>query len=61
MPVTLCYQKKQTSFKPRKPNAHVLQAGAVYACDKSICGHPEDLSSSNEYFCLQVKIQHTQA
>ena len=35
--------------------------GAVYACDKSICSHPEDLSSSNDSFCLQVKIQHTKA
>ena len=52
---------KQVSFKPRKPKAHMLQAGAVYACDKSIYSHPEDLSSSNESFCLQVKIQHTQA
>ena len=37
------------------------QVGAVYACDKSICSHPEDLSSSDESFCLQVKIQHTKA
>ena len=34
---------------------------AVYACDKSICGHPEDLSSSDDSFCLQVKMQHAQA
>ena len=59
--ISLCYQKKQVSFKPRKPEAHMLQVEAVYACDKSICGHPEDLSSSDESFCLQVKIQHTQA
>ena len=39
----------------------MLLAGGVYACDKSICGHPEYLSSSNESFCLQVRIQHTQA
>ena len=58
---SLCYQKKQASFKPRKPKAHMLQAGAVYACDKSICSHSEDFSSSNESFCLQVKIQCTQA
>ena len=53
----LCYQKKQASFKPRKPMTHTLQARAVYACDKSICGHSENCSSSNESFCLQVKIQ----
>ena len=57
---SLCYQKKQASFKPSKPKAHVLQVEAVYACDKSICGHSEEFSSSNESFCLQVKIQHTQ-
>ena len=39
----------------------MLQAGAVYACDKSICSHPEDLSSSGDSFCLQVKIQHAPA
>ena len=53
---SLCYQKKQVSSKPTKPKAHMLQAGVVYACDKSICSHPEDLSSSNVSFCLQVKI-----
>ena len=57
---SLCYQKKQVSFKPRKPKAHMLQVGAVYACDKSMCTHSEDFSSSNKSFCLQVKIQHTQ-
>ena len=25
----VCYQKKQASFKPRKPKAHMLQMGAV--------------------------------
>ena len=53
----LCYQMKQASFMSRKPKVHMLQAGAVYACDKSICGHSEDCSSSDESFCLQVKIQ----
>ena len=56
----LCYEKKQTSFKLRKPKAHMLQVGAVYTCDKSICSHSED-SSRDESFCLEVKIQHTQA
>ena len=58
---SLCNQKKQALFKRRKPKSHMLQVGAVYACDKSICGHPEDCSSSNEPFCLQVKIQWSQA
>ena len=38
----LCYQKKQASLKHRRPNVHILQASAVYACDKSICSHPDD-------------------
>ena len=58
---SLCYQKKQASFKSRKANAHMLHAGAVYAWDKSICSHSEDCSSSDESFCLQVKIQQSQA
>ena len=39
----------------------MLQAGAVYTCDKSICGHSEDCLSSDESFCPQVKIQQSQA
>ena len=39
----------------------MLQAGAVYVCDKYICGHLEDLSSSDDSFCLQVKIQCDQS
>ena len=45
---TYVIKRKKTSFNPRKPKAHTLQAGAVYACDRSICGHSEDFSSSNE-------------
>ena len=37
-----------------------MQARAVYAYGKSICSHLEDFSSSDELFCLQVKIQHTE-
>ena len=58
---SLCYQKKQASIKPRKPKARMLHAGGVYACGKSICGHPEDCSSNDDSFCLQVKIQQSQA
>ena len=39
----------------------MLQLGAVYVCDKSICGHSDDFSSSDESFCLQVNIQWSQA
>ena len=57
---SLCYQKKQASFKSREPKVYMLLVGAVYACDKSICGHSEDCLSSDESFCLQVKIQQSQ-
>ena len=46
---------------PKEPKAHILKGGAVYAGDKSIWGDSEDFSSSNESFCLQVKIQQTEA
>ena len=45
----------------RKPKALMFQVGAVYAYDKFICHHSEDCSSSNVSFCLQVKIQQSQA
>ena len=56
---SLCY-KKQSSFKSRNPKAHQLQEGVVYAQEDSICGQSSDLTSNNESFCLQVKIQCTQ-
>ena len=57
---SLCY-KKQSSFKSRNPKAHQLQAGLVYVQEDSISSQSSDLTSSNESFCLQVKIQCTQA
>ena len=39
----------------------MLQVRVVYACDKSICSHSEDCSSSDESFSLQVKLQQSQA
>ena len=58
---SLCYQKKQAPFKLRKPKAHQLQAGAVYAKESAICGQSEDDSSSEDSFCLQGKVKCTQA
>ena len=57
---SLCY-KKQSSFKSRNPKPHQLQAGVVYVQEDFICSQSSDLTSSNESFCLHVKIQHTQA
>ena len=57
---SLSYQKKQASFSQGN-KTHMLQVGAVYACDKSTSGHSEDCSSSDESFSLQEKIQQSQA
>ena len=48
-------------LKPRAPKTHQLQAKEVYVQENSICSQSEDLTSSNESFCLQVRIQHAQA
>ena len=50
-------KRKQASFKSRTPKTHMLQMGIINDCDHSICSHPEYCSSSDESFCLQVKIQ----
>ena len=58
--ITLCYKKK-VSFKSQTLKVHQLQAGQMYTQEDSICGQSGDLTSSNESFCLQVKIQYIQA
>ena len=58
---SLCYQKRQAPFKSRRPKAHQLQAGTVYVQERAICSHSEDYSSSDDSFCLQIKVQCTQA
>ena len=45
----------------RTPKVHQLQVGVVYIQEDAICGQSGDLTSRNESFCLQVKIQCTQA
>ena len=54
-------RKKQAPFKSRKPKAHWLQAGAVYAKESAICSQSKDDSSNKNSFCLQIKVQCTQA
>ena len=61
MGILQMYYKKQVSFKSRNPKAHQLQVGMVYVQENSICSQSSDLTSSDESFCLQVKIQCTQA
>ena len=61
---TLHYRKreafdKKRSLESRSPKAHQLQISAVIMQD-SICGQSEDLSSSNDSFCLQLQLQSIQ-
>ena len=56
---SLCYKKK-ISFHSKTPKVHQLQVGQMYTEDNSICGQSGNLMSSNESFCLQVKIQYPQ-
>ena len=58
---SLCYKKKCLSSQSRTPKAHQLQAEAVYVQEDSICSQSEDLTSSDESLCLQVRIQCAQA
>ena len=57
--VTRRTNKHQTSFKPRKPKAHQLQAGALYAHQDGDSNVSEE-SNTDELFCLQMKVQKTQ-
>ena len=57
---SLCFKKK-VSFMSRTSKVYQLQAGVVYTQEDSICGQSGDLTSSDDSFCLQVKIQCTQA
>ena len=60
---SLCY-KKQESFKntgSRSPRVHQLRVGQVYMTYSSICGQSGENTSSDESFCLQMKLQAKQA
>ena len=57
---SLCYKKK-VSFKSRSLKAHQLQVRVVYTQEDFIGGQSSELTSSDESFCLQVKVQCTQA
>ena len=53
----MCFQKKQANFKPRRPKAPQLQAGAVYARESASYDYSDEDSTSEDSFCLQVKIK----
>ena len=54
-------RKKQAPYKSKKPKVHQIQAGAVYAKESIRFGQSEEYSSSDESFCLQMKVQWTQS
>ena len=56
-----CYQKEQAPFKSRRWKAHQLHEGTVYTQERAICSPSEGYNSSDDSFCLQIKVQHTQA
>ena len=47
---------KQSSYKHRKPTVHQLKTGTIHVYDNS-----EEVDSSDDSFCLQLKIQCAEA
>ena len=59
---SVCYQRNHQAsgtLNPRKPKAHQLRAGALYT-DQDVDDTILEESSSDESFCLQMKVQKTQ-
>ena len=57
---SMCYQKKQAPSKYRKPKAHQLKAGTGHAQGSASYDHSDDDSTSDDSFCLQIKIKQKQ-
>ena len=56
---SLCFQKiqqKQSNYRHRKPTMHQLKPNTIYVHDSN-----EEADSSEDSFCLQLKVQHAQA
>ena len=58
---SMCYQKKQAPSKHRKPKVHQLQAGRRHEHGSASYDHSDEDSTSEESFCLQIKIKWKQA
>ena len=58
---SMCFQKKQAPNKHRKPKAHQIQAGSPHAHRSASYDHSDEDSTSEESFCLQLKIKRRQA
>ena len=58
---SMCFQKKQAPYNQKKPKAHQLQAGGAHAHRSASYDHSDEDSTSEESFCLQLKIKRKQA
>ena len=58
---SMCFQKKQAPYNQRKPKVHQLQAGGAHAHRSASYDQSDDDSTSEESFCLQLKIKCKQA
>ena len=58
---SMCYQKKQAPSKYRKPKAHQLKAGTGHVQGSASYDHLDDNSTSDDSFCLEIKIKLKQA
>ena len=58
---SMCFQKKQAPTKYRKPKVHQIQAGGPHAHRSASYDHSDEDSTSDESFCLQLKIKQRQA
>ena len=58
---SMCYQKKQAPSKHRKPKAHQIQEGSIHAHRSAPYDHSDEDGTSEESFCLQLKVKRRQA
>ena len=58
---SMCFEKKQAPFKHRNPKVHQIQAGSTHAHRCASYDHFDEDSTSEESFCLQLKINRRQA
>ena len=58
---SMCFQKKQAPNRHRKPKVHQIQAGRSHAHRSASYDHSDEDSTSEESFCLQLKVKQRQA
>ena len=58
---SMCFQKKQAPFKHRKPKVHQIQTGSTHVHRSAPYDHSDEDSTSEESFCLQLKVKQRQA